>query len=74
MVLHNKLKSRFGTKLLHFKKLFQIICSDFPKSLTPSLAKFLKGLCKDISVHLHREEKSKNSPLKLMATCVVNNR
>ena len=34
----------------------------------------LKGLCKDISVHLHREEKSKNSPLKLMATCVVNNR
>ena len=30
----------------------------------------LKGLCKDISVHLHREEKSKYSPLKFMAhTC-----
>ena len=27
----------------------------------------LKGLCKDISLHLHTAEKSKNSPLKLMA-------
>ena len=27
----------------------------------------LKGLCKDISLHLHIAEKSKHSPLKLMA-------
>ena len=31
---------------------------------------WLKGLCKAISLHLHKAEKSKNNPLKLMAhTC-----
>ena len=35
-----------------------------------NIEKYLKGSCKDISLHLHRAEKSKNSLLKLMAhTC-----
>ena len=34
------------------------------------LRRILKGLCKAISLHLHRAEKFKNNPLKLMAhTC-----
>ena len=40
------------------------------RRLEDGVAAILKGLCKAISLHLHRAEKSKNNPLKLIAhTC-----
>ena len=46
------------------EKHFRLVCC-IDHSVFP-----LKGLCKAISLHLRRAEKSKNNPLKLMAhTC-----
>ena len=51
--------------LSRFHELYNTLQVTFPQNEIE-----LKGLCKAISLHLHRAEKSKNNPLKLMVhTC-----